>query len=37
MEKEKKQKAIVLKVQNVKTTIKIDAVGGKQNGKNGTQ
>ena len=32
MEKEKK-KSVVLQVQNIKGTVKIDTVGGKNNGK----
>ncbi len=31
--KEQKKKSIVLKVQNVKGTIKIDNIGGQKNGK----
>ena len=33
---EKKKKSIVLEVQNVKGTLKIDTVGGKKNGKDRT-
>lgn len=34
--KSKKQKSIVLKVQNVKATMKIDKVGGEKNGQDRT-
>lgn len=35
-DKETKKKSVVLEVQNVKGTLKIDSVGGKKNGKERT-